>query len=98
MAAERITLTVPAKGEYAKTVRMTASALVSALPGSTFWMAERSTVSLPPFPSAASSQASGEPIAMSVLAAVIRSDSSIRVVFAPFSSGVSGGDAQPVKR
>ena len=28
MAAERITLTVPAKGEYAKTVRMTASALV----------------------------------------------------------------------
>ena len=28
MAAERITLTVPARGEFAKTVRMTASALV----------------------------------------------------------------------
>jgi len=29
MAADRITLTVPAKGEYAKAVRMTAAALVS---------------------------------------------------------------------
>ena len=29
MAADRITLCVPAKGEYAKTVRMTAAALVS---------------------------------------------------------------------
>jgi serine/threonine-protein kinase RsbW len=29
MTRDRVTLTVPAKGEYAKTVRMTASALVS---------------------------------------------------------------------
>ncbi len=32
MNADRITLTVPSKGEYAKTVRMTAAVLVSRMP------------------------------------------------------------------